>query len=156
SLSYASSYKTPGQPSFFAGPTVSWPIWSGFAIVSNIAVQDARLEEAVIAYRAAVLAALQDVENSLTAYGNELIRRDTLARAAQHAEKAADLAQTQYRNGLVDFLNVLTAEGTQVSSELALAASEQTLLTDLVALYKALGGGWDVFEERLAAEEQRD
>lgn len=156
SIAYSSPYGLPGQPGFWVGPTLSWPIFNGFAITNNIKVQDARLEEAVLAYRSSILAALEQVEDALTTYSRELIRRETLARAAQRAERAAALAEMQYRSGLVDFLNVLTAQGTQAASELALAASEQTLLTDLVAVYKALGGGWDVFEERLAQREQQD
>jgi NodT family efflux transporter outer membrane factor (OMF) lipoprotein len=155
SLNYSSTYKTPGEPSFFAGPTVVWPIFSGFTVVNNIRAADARLEESTLAYRSAVLGAFEDVEDSLVVYAKELVRRDTLARASREAQKAADLAQTQYKNGLVDFLNVLTAQGTLASAQLALAASEQSLLVDLVALYKALGGGWDVYEERLAQQEQQ-
>ena len=155
-VTYSSAFGLPGQPSYFVGPTVSWPIFNGFAIVNNIKVQDARLEEAVLAYRTAILAAFEQVEDGLTTYAQELVRRDTLARAANRAERAAALAETQYKSGLVDFLNVLTAEGTQAASELALAASEQLLLTDLIAIYKALGGGWDVFEEKLAHGEQQD
>jgi NodT family efflux transporter outer membrane factor (OMF) lipoprotein len=156
SLSYSSPGGLAGLPAYFGGPTVSWPIFNGFQITNNIFVQDARLEEAVLGYRSAVLAALLDVETSLTNYAKELVRRDTLAKAARGAERAAALAETQYKNGLVDFLNVLTAEGTQAQNELALAVSEQTLLTDLVAVYKALGGGWETFDEKLVKREDEE
>jgi NodT family efflux transporter outer membrane factor (OMF) lipoprotein len=145
----------PTGPSFYVGPSVSWPIFDGFQVVSNIRVQDARLEQAILAYRQAVLIALEDVENALTAYAKELIRRETLTEAAHEAEKAEGMAQTQYKNGLVDFLNVVTAQGTLAASQQELVLSEETLLVDLIAVYKALGGGWDVFEERAADLEQQ-
>ena len=76
-------------------------------------------------------------------------------RTRSEAEKAEGMAQTQYKNGLVDFLNVVTAQGTLAASQQELVLSEQTLLVDLIAVYKALGGGWDVFEERAADLEQQ-
>jgi len=142
-----------GTPQFYVGPAVTWPIFSGFKIVENIKATDARLEQAVLAYRQAILLALEDVENSVTAYAKETVRRETLGKAALEAEKAERLAQVQYKNGLVDFLNVVDAEGTLAAAQQQLVQSEQTLLTDLIAVYKSLGGGWDVFDVHLAEHE---
>jgi outer membrane protein TolC len=152
-IDYSSTHGVDGHPAFFVGPTVSWPIFSGWRISSNIDASDARLEQAILGYRSTVLTAFEEVENALTAYAKESIRRETLAKAAHEAEVAAGLAQTEYRTGLVDFLNVLEAQSTLAASQQALALSEQTLLTDLVAIYKALGGGWETFEDGLAERE---
>jgi NodT family efflux transporter outer membrane factor (OMF) lipoprotein len=145
-----------GQPFFQIGPQVTWPIFDAWAIAQNVAVQDARLEEAVLAYRQSILLAFEDVANAVVAYSKELVRRNALVEAAQEAQRAADAAQAQYKDGLVDFLNVLDAQGTLASSQQALAVSEETLLTDLVTLYKALGGGWEVYETDLAKQELED
>jgi NodT family efflux transporter outer membrane factor (OMF) lipoprotein len=153
SLGYSSAGG--GAPSFYVGPSVSWPIFNGGKIVSNIAVQDARLEQAVLGYRTTILVALEDVENSLTAFAKEEIRRDTLGRALADAEKAEAAAQTQYKQGLIDFLNVVDSQRALTGARQALAQSEQALLTDLVAIYKALGGGWDIFEKKLVEDEKK-
>jgi NodT family efflux transporter outer membrane factor (OMF) lipoprotein len=145
-----------GTPSFYGGPTVTWPIFDAFAIAQNVAVQDARLEEAVLTYRQAILLAFEDVANAIDAYAKERVRRDTLVDAEQEAERALDAAQTQYKDGLVDFLNVLDAQQTLATSQQALAVSEETLMTDLIVLYKALGGGWEVFETDLARQELQE
>jgi NodT family efflux transporter outer membrane factor (OMF) lipoprotein len=153
SLGYSS--QGGGTPSFFIGPSISWPIFNGGKIVSNIAVQDARLEQAVLGYRTTILLALEDVENSLTAFAKEQIRRDTLVRALADAEKAEATAETQYKQGIVEFLNVVDSQRALANARQSLVTSEQALLTDLVAVYKALGGGWDVFETKLAEQEQK-
>ncbi len=147
--------KTAGQPVFFIGPSITWPIFNGFEVVENIHVMDARLEQAVLAYRSGILAALQDVESSVTAYAKETVRHAVLLRAEAEAKKAELLAEVQYRNGLVDFLNVIQAESTLAGAQQSLVTSEQTLLTDLIAVYKSLGGGWDVYEGRLADREAK-
>jgi NodT family efflux transporter outer membrane factor (OMF) lipoprotein len=149
------SEKTAGQPVFFVGPSITLPIFNGFAIVENIHVMDARLEQAVLGYRSGVLVALQDVESSVTAYAKETVRRDVLRRAEVEARKAEQLAEVQYKNGLVDFLNVIQAESTLAGAQQSLVTSEQTCLTDLIAVYRALGGGWDVYEGRLVDREAK-
>ncbi len=158
SIGYSPSVvgRVAGSPEFFAGPSVTWPIFNGFETVENIKVMDARLEEAVYSYRSAVLGALQDVEGSIIAYAKETVRRQVLTRAAKEAATAEHLAEVQFKSGVVAFLNVIQAETALASSEQSLVVSEQTLLTDLIAVYKALGGGWDVFEERLAEQEFKD
>ncbi|MEZ0230649.1 MAG: efflux transporter outer membrane subunit, partial [Planctomycetota bacterium] len=152
-INYGSSGGLPGAPGFYAGPAITWPIFAGFRIVANIDAADARLERAVLGYRSTVLVALEDVENAITAYGKELVRRDVLARAATEAEKASRFAQVQYNNGLVDFLNVIDAQSTLATAQQALVLSEQTLLVNLIAVYKALGGGWDVLDVKLSERE---
>lgn len=152
-ISYGSAGGLPGAPAFYAGPSITWPIFAGYRIVENINAADARLERAILAYRSTILVALEDVENAITAYAKELVRRDVLARAATESEKASRFAQVQYNNGLVDFLNVIDAQSTLATAQQQLVLSEQTLLTNLIAVYKALGGGWDVFDVRLAERE---
>ncbi len=128
------------------GPSVSWPIFDAGKIVSNIHIQDARQREALIQYKQVVLTSLEDVENAMTAYQQEQIRRQFLANSADANRRAVQLATLLYTKGLADFLNVLDAQRDLFASEDQLVQSEQNVSANLVALYKALGGGWEVGE----------
>ena len=89
-----------------------------------------------------MLTALEDVENALAAYGREEERRNKLAAAADAAKTAVDLAHELYSRGLADFLSVLDAQRAHYAAEDALAQSQTAIVTNVVGLYKALGGGW--------------
>jgi NodT family efflux transporter outer membrane factor (OMF) lipoprotein len=130
------------------GPSVTWRIFAAGQIRANIRVQDARQQEAFIQYRQAVLQSLQDVENALVAYEHEQVRRRSLAQAVDSARRAASLALRLHDAGVVDFLNVLNAQEALYVAQVQLAQSEQAVATDLVALYKALGGGWESQEQQ--------
>jgi multidrug efflux system outer membrane protein len=130
-----------------AGPAVSWPIFQGGAIVANIRVQGARQEQALATYEKTVLTALQDVENALVSYGNEKVRHAVLAEAVRASQKATDLSNELYGRGLTPFLNVLESQRTLYAVQDQLIQSETTAITDLIALYKALGGGWEASAE---------
>jgi NodT family efflux transporter outer membrane factor (OMF) lipoprotein len=127
---------------FSFGPSVSLPIFTAGRIRANVAVQEARVKEAQIAYRSAVLTALEETENALVSYSNEQERRDRLQRVIEADRTARELAQVQYRAGLADFLTVLDAERTLSANEDQLAQSQTAVVTGLISLYKALGGGW--------------
>ena len=134
-----------GNSAFYSiGPGVSWPVFDAGRIRSNIRVQGARQEQALIRYRQAVLSALRDVEDALSNYAAEQVRRQSLAEAVAADRQAVAVARDQYAQGVIDFLTVLDAERSLFRSEAALADSDRTVATDLVALYKALGGGWEV------------
>ena len=124
------------------GPSISWPVFTAGQVRSNIAVQRAAAEQVLIAYKATVLTALQDVENALIAYDREQARRATLVEAVTANRRAVDLANTLYQQGETDFLNVLTAQRSLLQAEDALEQSDRTVTQNLIALYKALGGGW--------------
>jgi len=124
------------------GATVAWPLFDAGAIRSNIEVQSALQEQALIRYEAAVLTALEDVENALIAYAKEQHRRQSLIEATGAARRAADLAQKQYSSGLIGFGDVLIAQRSLLSLQDQLAVSEGDVTSNLIALYKSLGGGW--------------
>ena len=86
--------------------------------------------------------AFQDVENALIAFGKEQQHRKALNDAVIANRKAVDLSLQLYTEGQTDFLNVTTAQRSLYASEDALVQSERSIATDLIALYKALGGGW--------------
>ena len=132
-----------GAGNFFsAGPGISLPLFTGGRIRSNIAVQTSRQREALIGYQSTVLNALEEVENALVGYSQEQERRDRLNEAVSHSQLAVDLATEQYKAGLVDFLSVLDAQRDLYANEDQLVQSQTTVTTNLVGLYRALGGGW--------------
>jgi NodT family efflux transporter outer membrane factor (OMF) lipoprotein len=126
------------------GPTFSWRLFDGNAVRRNIEVQDARQEQALIAYQATVLNALAEVENGLTAYAQEQLRYDALSQAAAAAQRALALSDERYRAGLVDYGSVLEASRTVQSLQDSMAVSKGAVTAGLLRLYKALGGGWRV------------
>ncbi|ACG74817.1 RND efflux system, outer membrane lipoprotein, NodT family [Anaeromyxobacter sp. K] len=118
------------------------PIFDAGRLARAVEVQAAVLDESLLAYRAAVLTALQEVEDALYAFDREQARRAALAEAEGAASQAAALARDQYQAGLVAFTAVLDAERTLLGVQDSLAASDGEVASDLVRLFKALGGGW--------------
>jgi outer membrane protein, multidrug efflux system len=125
------------------GPSLTWPIFTAGRIWWNIELQKAIKEQDLAAYEQAILRALKDVETALVAYAKEQERINSLVVAVANNRKAVDLSTKLYVAGKSDFLNVLVAQRSLNSSEDALVQSTRTLATDLIALYKALGGGWE-------------
>src|SRR2546425_4090125 len=136
---------TLGVGNFFsAGPGISLPLFTGGRIRSNIAVQNSRQRGALISYESVILHSLEEVQDALVNYSQEQERRDRLNEAVQHSQLAVDLATEQYRAGLVDFLSVLEAQRELYANEDQLVQSQTSVTTNLVGLYRALGGGWSV------------
>ena len=125
------------------GPSVTWPIFAGGRIWWNVKVQDALAEQALLTYKKTVLTALQDVETALVAYAKQQETRKSLAEAVVQNRKAVELSMMLYLAGKSDFLNVIIAQRALFTTEDALAQSIRTVDTNLIALYKALGGGWE-------------
>jgi NodT family efflux transporter outer membrane factor (OMF) lipoprotein len=142
----ASDWFTSGSKFWSIGPTVQWRIFDAGRIRSNIKVQNARQEQALAVYEKTALTAFQDVEDSLVSYAKEQIRRKSLVEAVSANESSLDLAQKLYSNGLTGFLNVLDAERSLYRAQDLLAQSDQVVASNLVGLYKSLGGGWETFE----------
>jgi outer membrane protein, multidrug efflux system len=128
--------------SFSFGPAFRWNIFDAGRIRSNIAVQDALTEQALVAYEQTVLAAVEDVENAIAAYVQERDRLESLQRSVVAARASVGLVETLYRTGLTDFQNVLDTQRSQFQQEDSLAASEGVVTQNLIQIYRALGGGW--------------
>jgi multidrug efflux system outer membrane protein len=128
------------------GPGVTWRVFDMGRIRSDIAQQEALQDQSLIAYQKTVLTALQEVEGALISLDKEQEHRNALVDAVAFNQKAVDLSIKLYTEGQTDFLNVLQAQRALFLTQDALAQSTQTISTNLVALYKALGGGWDVQE----------
>jgi len=135
---------TLGAGNFFSiGPAITLPIFTGGKIRGNIEAQKQRLDQALTAYQNTVLRSLEETENALVAYGHEKDRQARLVAAVNASRQATMLANELYTRGLSDFLSVLDAQRQQLAAEDDLAQSDTAVITNLVALYKALGGGWE-------------
>jgi len=124
------------------GPSVSLPVFQGGALVANLKVSKAEQAQAALEYRKTVLLALRDVDNALAVYRTDQARRTALERSSTAQQDAFELARDSYRKGIVSFIEVLDAERQLSQVRQQYAQSTTQVSTDLVALYKALGGGW--------------
>ena len=132
----------PGARFWSGGPSASMRLFDRRQLRENLVVQNERQEQAARSYETVVLRALQEVEDSLTALAQEQVRRGHLAAAANAAQQAADLSLQLYTAGLRDFRDVLDAQRSLLTLQDSLASSNATVSSDLVRLFKALGGGW--------------
>ena len=130
--------------SFGIGPAVRWPIFDAGALRAVVNVRNAQQEQALVRYELTVLRALEEVHDALTAFITEQDRRVSLQAAVKANEESVQLAEGLYRQGVTDFTSVLDAQRQLYRSQEDLLQSETTVTTSLVALYKALGGGWEI------------
>lgn len=128
------------------GPQLELPIFDAGSRRATVRLQSARAREAALDYARTVLGALHEVDNALTAYDDEQTRRASLQATVDQNRAAVVLATDRYKSGVGAFLDVLDAERTWQQNKLQLADSTTSVTMDLVALYKALGGGWDAPE----------
>lgn len=128
---------------FGLGPSLVWNVFAGGSVRGAIDVEDARVQQALIAYEHAVLRALEDVEGTLTSYRHERTRNTALRAAVDAYRQAVGFAEDLYKGGKADFQNVLDAQRSLLAFADQLAASDAALVEHLVALYRAMGGGWN-------------
>lgn len=127
---------------FSFGPSLRWNLFDAGRIKSNVRVQEARDEQAVLRYRQTILDALQEVETALARYETEQARRQSLDAAVTASLRAVDLAKIQYAEGSMDLVGVLDTQRSLYAAQDLLAQSDAQALSQLIAVYKSLGGGW--------------
>jgi NodT family efflux transporter outer membrane factor (OMF) lipoprotein len=132
----------PGAGFWSASPSASTRLFDRRQLRENLVVQNERQEQAARSYETVVLRALQEVEDSLVALAQEQVRRGHLVAAANAAQQAADLSLQLYTAGLRDFRDVLDAQRSLLTLQDSLASSGAAVSSDLVRLFRALGGGW--------------
>ena len=125
------------------GPTISIPIFHGGALVSNVRLSRAQAAEAALNYRKTVLNALEEVEDGLTGLHQDAARTASLRDTVTADQRALDVDLDAYRHGLLTYITVLTVQIQMVQARQQLAQALLAQNTDLVKLYKALGGGWE-------------
>jgi len=123
------------------GPTLDVPVFDR-GRWKAVRLYDVRAQEAALAYQRTVLNALREVENAIAAYGADQQRRAWLDATVTENRDALMLSRQRYETGLSNFIEVLDAERTLQQNQLSLADSSTAVTTDLVGLYRALGGGW--------------
>jgi multidrug efflux system outer membrane protein len=133
-----------GAASYSFGPRLSWAAFDLGRVAARIRAADARAEAELHQYQETVLRALEDAENALVLFGRERAERDALVEAVAASEQAVSLADARYQAGAVDFLPYLDAQRTLLAHQIRLAESQTRTVTALIALYKALGGGWEI------------
>lgn len=126
------------------GPNLTWRAFDGGRIRASINAAGARAEQSLAAYDQAVIVALEEAEGSIVAYAREQERRVSLRDAVAAGERTVELARSQYERGLTDFQNVLDAQRNLFALQDTLVQSETTVTSNLIAVFKALGGGWPV------------
>lgn len=143
SLTLSGSLSTNGTNGAWSlGPTLAIPIFNRDKLTANVDLSKSQARSAYLAYRAAVLGAVRNVDDAIVAYTNEKSRRSALAEAVASYTVAADLSRSLYQAGSADYSEVLSAQASQQSAQDALAQSDAALATAYITLAKALGGGW--------------
>lgn len=128
------------------GPTITWPILQFGRLKNNVRVQDARFQETLIGYEKSVLKALREVEDALIAWRKSRERVASLEQGVTASQRAVKLALTQYKNGMEDYTRVLNSEILLVQQQDRLNVSRGDVARNLVGIYKAMGGGWQIRE----------
>ena len=136
-----------GGDTWSFGPRITWAALDIGRVHARIKAAGARADALLANYERTVLGALEETENALVEWGREQARRDYLRESALASEEAAALARQRYEVGAADFLNVLDAERVLLEGQNQLAASQTRAATALVAVYKALGAGWEMETE---------
>jgi multidrug efflux system outer membrane protein len=134
---------TSASRAYTIGPSISWAAFDLGRVHARVAGAKARTNTAVAQYEQTVLRALEETENALVTHARTRDQLVHAADAAQASAAAAKLARVRYEGGLVDLLEVLDAERTQLQDEDRLATTRTDTATSLIAVYKALGGGWE-------------
>lgn len=139
-----SNLYTAAANTFFMAVKSAWVLFDSGRIRSNVKIQNALQEQALGSYQASILNALKEVENSLTAYTQEQHRLDALSASVEAGKSALKLANAQYLSGTADFLKVLDSQKSLLTAQTQMVSSEAEVTSNVIRLYKAFGGGWQV------------
>jgi len=133
-------------PIWSIGPGLYWPLLDFGRLDALINIAEFQAQALLIDYRRAIVAAVGDVDQAIKRYSAELDRLRSLRVALDEGRRAVELARQRYDRGLTDFLNVLDAERQEYDLEDQYAAEQQVVAVQFIALYKALGGGWELYQ----------
>lgn len=125
------------------GPKVTWSVFSGGRVQANISTFEQREKQALVTYEQSVLKALEEAETALVRYAKAQERREQLRLAVLSGRRGVELADSLYKAGRTGFLNVLDAQRSLLGAESSLAEADLAVTTNLIAVYKAVGGGWE-------------
>lgn len=137
----------------FLGPFMSWNVLNYGRIKNNIRVEDARFQQLLVDYQNTVLTALAESDNAIVAFLNAKKRAEFLEDSAQAAGRSVELASIQYREGQTDFNRVVAALQSLIEQQDRLARAQGDIVSNLVLLYRSLGGGWQSYADDFVPEE---
>jgi outer membrane protein TolC len=141
---FASLFHTPGSMFGSIGPSVQWDILNYGRILNNVRVQDARFQELAFSYQNTVLQAGREAEDSITAFLNSQEQTQRLGASVGAAARTLQITYDQYRLGAVDFTPVVLFESTLAGQQDQFVVSRGSIALNLIAIYRALGGGWEM------------
>ncbi len=142
---------------YSAGPSFSWKIFNYGRIRNNVRVQDARYQQSLVNYQDTVLRAYQETEDAMIAFSQAQAEAGFREQSATAAFRATEIASIQYREGAVDFQRVIDSERTLVEQQEQWTTARGDIALNLIAVYKALGGGWSLREgQAYVSDENRD
>ena len=151
-----------GDSFFYSlGPQFQWPIFNYGRIKNNVRIQDARFQQLLVNYQNTVLKAAQEVEDTLTGFLKAQEATGFRQNSVSAAQRSVEIALTQYLEGAVDYQRVLDTQRALLQEQNTLALTRSSIATNLIALYKALGGGWElrqgqpIIAESMQAEMQK-
>ncbi|MEO2073534.1 MAG: TolC family protein [Zunongwangia sp.] len=128
-------------------PSISWAAFNLGRVKQQIRKNDAETLAALAQYEKVVLESLEEIKTSMSNYSHELKRREILKNSSMASAKAAEIAQKRFNAGLDNFIDYLSADNALLIAENSLAMSEISSATSLIAIYKALGGGWEIISD---------
>lgn len=131
---------------FFGGPSFGWDLFNYGRIKNRVRVQDARLQQTIVNYQNTVLRAAQEVENALAGFLKAQEEELFLSEAEKAAKRSVQISVLQYREGLIDYQRVIDTQRAQAAQEDILAETKGSVALNLIAIYKSLGGGWEIRE----------
>jgi len=142
---------------YFTGPSLRWDILNYGRITNRVRVEDARLQELIVNYQNTVLRSTQEAEDSMVAFVRSEEESVFLKESVEASKRSVDLALIQYREGLVDYQRVLDTQRSLTQQQDRFTAMKGSVTLNLIALYKALGGGWQIrFGKGFVPEETKE
>jgi NodT family efflux transporter outer membrane factor (OMF) lipoprotein len=130
------------------GPSVSWNLFNYGRIKNQVRVEDARFQALIATYQNTVLNAAKEAENALSGFVNAQKQREELQKSYEAAKRSTELSLYQYQEGLVDYQRVLDSQRSLASAQDAYTRSHSEVASNLITLYKAVGGGWETRTEQ--------
>jgi len=152
---HLSNLFTPASTAFAVGPSISIPIFEGGRLRGALALSESQQREAAVFFQETVLRAWKEVDDALTRYREAQRRRIDVARSVTENQSALQAARQRYSEGATNFLDVTATQAQLLQSENDLSDSDTLIATDLVNLYRALGGGWEVADVAHDADRAR-
>ncbi|MGI9342073.1 MAG: efflux transporter outer membrane subunit [Gammaproteobacteria bacterium] len=129
---------------FTGGPAFNWPFFNYGRLKNNVRVQDARFQQTLVNYENQVLGAAREVEDAITGYVRGLDQQEILRRGVEAAKRSADISMLRYKEGFSDYQRVLNAQQSLFGQQQRYITARSETVRSVTALYKALGGGWEV------------